>query len=97
MARKVNQVYLKEIIMVTKDNKVWHLSYDTLEKLKFTEINTIMKLIENNGDNNKSLYEDLIKNQSLRLPELSSYPKSAIFQSRSSIKDISQISNPWGS
>ena len=67
--------------MVSKENDLWHLSFETLEKLRFTELDTIMELIEKTGENNRILYEDLKKDQFLRLPEVIINPRTIISRS----------------
>lgn len=91
--RMVNNVCFKKIIMVTK-NKLWHLSYDTLKDLKYSEVNTLLKLIEKKGDNNMCPFEDLKNDQPSRLTEVSTYPRTIIFQSGTRIEDVSQLAIP---
>lgn len=63
------------------NNKLWHLSYNTLKDLKYSEVDTLLKLIEMMGKNNKCLFDDLKNDQPSRLPEVSTYPRTIIFQS----------------
>ncbi|KAK1379317.1 hypothetical protein POM88_026061 [Heracleum sosnowskyi] len=92
--RKIRDVYLREIIMVCKDNRLWHLAFQTLEKLKFTEVSIILELIEKSGVNNKSLYNDLEMDQNQRLPEVIPKPRTVIFQSLSKVRSIDQLVIP---
>ncbi|KAK1355880.1 hypothetical protein POM88_049136 [Heracleum sosnowskyi] len=92
--RKIRDVYLREIIMVCKDNCLWHLAFQTLEKLKFTEVSIILELIEKSGVNNKSLYNDLEMDQNQRLPEVIPKPRTVIFQSLSKVRSIDQLVIP---
>ncbi|KAK1403753.1 hypothetical protein POM88_003358 [Heracleum sosnowskyi] len=92
--RKIKDVHLREIIMVCKDNCLWHLAFQTLEKLRFTELSTIMDLIEQGGANNKRLFDDLKIDQDQRLPEVISKPKTIIFQSLSQDSSIDQLVIP---
>ncbi|KAK1379297.1 hypothetical protein POM88_026041 [Heracleum sosnowskyi] len=92
--RKIKDVHLREIIMVCKDNCLWHLAFQTLEKLRFTELSTIMDLIEKGGANKKRLFDDLKMDQDQRLPEVISKPKTIIFQSLSQDSSIDQLVIP---
>lgn len=71
--RMIKDVHFKEIIMVT-NNQLWHLSYNTLKELKFSEVDILLKLNERKGDNNKGLFDDLRNYQPSILPEVSIYP-----------------------
>ncbi|KAK1352465.1 hypothetical protein POM88_053404 [Heracleum sosnowskyi] len=92
--RKIKGAHLREIIMVSKDNCLWHLSFETLEKLKYTELDTLLELIEKNGENNKRLYDELKSHQFLRLPDLNSSPRTIIFQSLTKTNSIDQLMIP---
>lgn len=81
--------------MVTK-NKLWHLSYDTLKELKFSEIDNILKWIEMKGENNRCLFDDLGNDQPSRFPEVNTYPRIILFQSGTKIEDVSQLAIPRG-
>ncbi|KAK1394321.1 hypothetical protein POM88_013377 [Heracleum sosnowskyi] len=92
--RKIKDVHLREVIMVSKDNCLWHLSFQTLEKLRFTELSIILDLIEKHGENNKRLHDDLKIDQYQRLPEVISKPRTIIFQSLSQDSSIDQLVIP---
>ncbi|KAK1379255.1 hypothetical protein POM88_025999 [Heracleum sosnowskyi] len=92
--RKIKDVHLREIIMVCKDNCLWHLAFQTLEKLRFTELSIILELIEKHGMNNESLYNDLKMDQNKRLPEVISKPRTIIYQSLSQDSSIDQLVIP---
>ncbi|KAK1394699.1 hypothetical protein POM88_013755 [Heracleum sosnowskyi] len=92
--RKIKDVHLREVIMVCKDNCLWHLAFQTLEKLKFSELSIIMDLIEKDGANNRRLFDDLKIDQHLRLPEVISKPRTIIFQSLSQDSSIEQLVIP---
>lgn len=91
---KVKQVYSKEIIIVTKKNQLWHLSYETLKKLNFTKIDMFLQLIERKGANNKCLFEELRKVQPSKLLEVSTYPRPIHFQLSPKVDDVSHLAIP---
>ena len=78
--RKVNGANTKEIVMVTKDNRLWHLDFKTLRNLKYTEVSTVLELIESDGKINECLALDLKKDQFSRLPEVCTNPWTVIYQ-----------------
>lgn len=55
---------------------------------KFSEVDTIIKLIERNGDNNKFLYECLMKDQELKLPEVQYNPLAIVYKAGSNVNEI---------
>lgn len=93
--RKIKQVYVKEIVMVSDSrSKIWHLSHDTLTSLKYNEVDVIIKLIEQSDPNSKSLHDDLRNGQPSRLPEVIKNPWTIIYQSGTRIEDIDQLVIP---
>lgn len=91
--RKVNQVCIKEIMMVSK-SKIWHLSYDKLMSLKYSEVYVVINLIEKTNNNNKSLYDDLRNDQPYRMPEVCTNPRTILYQFGTRPEDIDQLVIP---
>ena len=52
-----------------------------MKKLKYTKVSTILDLIENNDKNCELLFNDLKKDQSLRLPEVITQPWTVLYSS----------------
>ena len=85
---------MKEILMVSESSHVWHLSFETLNSLKHSEVDYVLRLIERNNENAKSLYDELRNSQPARLPEVFTKPRTITYQSGTKIEDIGQLVIP---
>ena len=80
--------------MISKSSHVWHLSFETLNSLKHSEVDYVLRLIERDNENAKSLFDELKNSQSARLPEVFTKPRTITYQSGTKIEDISQLVIP---
>lgn len=90
---QIDQAYYKEILMVS-NSKIWHLTFDTLKSLKYSEMDVILEKIKNKNLNNMNLFDDLRNDQSLRLPEVFTNPRTIVYQYTTKPEDIKQLVIP---
>lgn len=77
--RNVKGVFIKKILMVSESSHVWHLSFETLNSLKHCEVDYVLRLIERNNENAKSLYDELRNSQPVRLPKVFTKPRTITY------------------